>query len=121
MIHTIIHNVALMIPISGIMAQGSVNTAIGPISADPGSFISTVLKLAVGIGGVAAIGLIAAGGFTILTSTGDPEKLMNGREMITNALMGLALIVLSMFILEFLGWDILELDRWAGVQFNNWF
>lgn len=88
-----------------------------------GDFISTVGGIGIGVGGVSAIGLVTAGAFAILTSAGDPEKLMNGREMITNALMGLALIVLALFVLELLGWDILGLGRLGGgynIPFNSW-
>ncbi len=93
------------------------DTAIGCIPyQDPGVTVSSLLGLGAGIGGVVAIGLVALGAGKILTSAGEPEKLMEGREMITNALMGLAMIVLSVFILQFLGVDILgitELGRWV--------
>ena len=73
--------------------------------------MSYIAGIAIGLGGIAAVGLLIAGAVTILTSTGEPEKLLNGREMMTNALMGLALIVLALFILEFLGWGILGIDE----------
>ena len=101
----------------------SVNTAFGPINANMADFVSTVGKIGVGVGGIAAVGLLTAGAFKILTSTGDPEKLNDGKGMITNALMGLALIVLALFVLELVGWDILGLGRIGGgysVTFNNW-
>lgn len=94
----------------------SVNTALGPIPADMGSFINTIANLGVGIGGVLAVGLLAYGGFTILTSSGDPEKLMQGREIITNALMGLALVILAVVVLQWLGWDILGIGNLTGVS-----
>ena len=101
-------------------AGGSINTAIGTIPTNFGAFIGQIAAIGIGVGGVAAIGLLTAGAFTILTSTGEPEKLLNGREMITNALLGLALIVLALFILEFLGWDVLGIGRITGVPFNDW-
>lgn len=104
-----------------IMAQApgyTVDTAIGPMPTDLCQFISKFASIAAGIAGVAAVGLLAYGGFTLLTSTGEPEKLMAGREIITNALMGLALIILSVFVLEVLGWDILNLGKY-GVNFSG--
>jgi hypothetical protein len=101
------------------MACGTneLDTAIGCINySNPGTIVTSLLGLLAGIGGVAAMGMVALGAGKILTSTGEPEKLMEGREMITNALMGLALIVLSVFVLEFLGVQILgitELSRWV--------
>jgi len=99
------------------MACGAdeLDTAIGCMPIDLGDIVTKILTIGVELGGVAAIGLLAYGALTILTSAGEPEKLMNGREIITNALMGLALIVLSVFVLEFLGLDILgitELNQW---------
>jgi hypothetical protein len=96
------------------MACGSnqLDTAIGCISYDnPADVITRLLALGAAIGGVVAIGLVALGAGTILTSAGEPEKLMEGREMITNALMGLAMIVLSVFVLEFLGVQILGITE----------
>ncbi len=98
---------------------GKCPTGIGEISYTFDGFVSDVARIAVGIGGVAAIGLVAYGAFTLLTSTGDPEKLMSGREIITNALIGLALISLAVVVLSFLGWDFLGLGRWAGINFGN--
>ncbi len=92
-------------------AVASVNTAIGTIPADMNLFVTRIAHIAAGLGGVAAIGLLTYGGFTVLTSAGDPEKLMNGKEIITNALTGLALVVLAVFILEFLGVGILGLNE----------
>ncbi len=99
-----------------------VNTPFGPINANMGDVVSTIGKIGVSVGGIAAIGLMSAGAIRILTSTGDPEKLMEGREMITNALMGLALVVLALFVLQFLGWDLLGLGRLGGysIPFNSW-
>lgn len=97
----------------------SVDTAIGTFSGSMGGFVSQIARIAVGLGGVAAIGLLAYGGFTVLTSTGDPEKLVEGREIITQALMGLALIVLAVVILQWIGWDIIGIGRLTGVNLNN--
>ncbi|MDD3662076.1 MAG: hypothetical protein PHG63_03340 [Candidatus Dojkabacteria bacterium] len=97
-----------------------VNTAIGRIPADMGAFVTTLGRIGIGIGGVAAIALITAGSVNMLTSTGNPDKLMAAREMITNALLGLALIALALFVLQLLGWDILGLGEITGVQFNDW-
>lgn len=98
----------------------SVTTPFGEICADAGSLIGKIVNIGVGFGAVAAIALIAAGGFTILTSSGEPERLLNGKDMITNALMGLGLIILSVFVLELLGWDILGIGRITDVPFNSW-
>ena len=97
-----------------------VKTAVGTFSSNFSEFVGEIATIGIAVGGVAAIGLLTAGAITILTSTGEPEKLLSGREMITNALMGLALIVLALFVLEFLGWDVLRIGDVTGVPFNQW-
>lgn len=112
-----IETVTRVITISGII-QSEVVTAIGTIPTNFAEFVGKVGQIGVGLGGVAAVGLLSAGALTILTSSGNPDKLMNGREMITNALTGLALIVLALFVLEFIGWDILGIGDITGVPFE---
>lgn len=101
--------------LTAVSTPSQISTAIGDIPTDMVGFVDKAVSIGVGLGGVIAVAMLAYGAFTILTSTGEPEKLMNGREIITNSLMGLALIVLSVFVLEFLGMDILginELGQW---------
>lgn len=90
---------------SGVPAE--IDTALGPLPTTFEGIVDKVLYFATMFGGIAAVAMLAVGGFGLMTSAGDPEKLMNAKETITNALMGLALIVLSVFILELLGVQIL--------------
>jgi len=82
-------------------------TALGCIPTDPGQFISWLLPAAIGIAGGLAFLLIIYGAFTILTSSGNPEKLNSGKEILISALAGLLLIIFSVFILKLIGVDIL--------------
>ena len=85
-------------------------TALGCIPAeDIGGFISTLLRIVTGFGGGIALILIISAGFTIATSTGNPDKLKEGQEQLTSAITGLILIVLAVFLLEVIGAGILEL------------
>ncbi len=83
------------------------DTAIGCLPTNMEGIVDRVLYYATMIGGIVAVAMLAVGGFGLMASSGDPEKLMNARETINNALIGLALIVLSVFILELLGVNIL--------------
>ncbi|MEW6609975.1 MAG: hypothetical protein AB1414_21440, partial [bacterium] len=58
--------------------SGGVWTALGCIDVSPQGFISWLLQKVIGIAGGIAFLLILYGGFQILTSTGDPEKLASG-------------------------------------------
>jgi hypothetical protein len=82
-------------------------TAIGCIPADPKLFISQILGIGVGIGGGIAFLLILFGGFQILMSAGNPEKLNAGKELVTSAITGLLIIIFSLFILRLIGFNIL--------------
>lgn len=84
------------------------NTAIGciPIN-DTNALIGFFLRWAIGIGGGIAFILILVSGFQIMTSQGDPQKLQAGKELLTSAVTGLVLIIFSVFILQFIGVNIL--------------
>src|SRR3989344_2800115 len=89
----------------------TVNTALGCISfADANSFIETILRLGIGIGGGIAFILMLVAGFQIMTSSGNPERLRAGQELLTSAIAGLILLVFSVFILRTIGIDILSIQ-----------
>lgn len=60
-----------------------------------GGFATTVLNLGAYLGSFVAVIMIISGGYKMLTSSGDAAKIKDGREQITNAGMGLALILLA--------------------------
>lgn len=84
-----------------------INTALGCISANPTNFVSTLLRFGVGIAGGIAFLLIIFGGFQILTSAGNPEQLNAGKELITSTVVGLLMIIFSVFLLRLIGYNIL--------------
>lgn len=91
-------------------AVGCIPTAIGCIDVSgPSVFVNTILNLAIGLAGGIAILLIIFGGFQILASSGNPEKVSAGKEMITSAIAGLLLIVFAIFILRIIGVEILKI------------
>jgi hypothetical protein len=91
--------------------ETGISTAIGCIHVlgTTEGFLSDVLKWAVGIGGGIAFLLIIYAGFMIMTSAGNPERLKAGQELLTSAISGLILLIFSVFILKFIGIDILGL------------
>lgn len=90
-------------------SDGVINTAIGciPVLGTKEAFLSFVLKWATGIGAGIAFLLIIYGGFMVMTSSGNPERIRAGQEMLTSAVTGLILLILSVFILKIIGVDIL--------------
>ncbi|OGY10107.1 MAG: hypothetical protein A2700_00695 [Candidatus Blackburnbacteria bacterium RIFCSPHIGHO2_01_FULL_44_64] len=85
-----------------------VPTALGCIpTSDSNALLGWFLKWAYGLsGGVALIVMIMAG-FQIMTSSGNPEKIQGGRELLNAAISGLLLVIFSAFLLKLIGVDIL--------------
>ena len=90
-------------------------TAIGCIHVldTPETFLGDILRWAVGIGGGIAFLLILYAGFMVVTSAGNPERLKAGQELLTSAISGLILLIFSVFILKFIGIDILGLCKFG--------
>ncbi len=89
-----------------------IETAIGCISTQAdgnNSFFGSIIKIAVGLGGGLALVLMLYGVFIVTTSAGIPDKLKEGSEIITSAVAGLIFILLSVFLLSFIGINILGL------------
>jgi hypothetical protein len=96
------------------LADNKAYTAIGCIdTTTPTAFIGELLTRGIAIAGGIAFLLVLFGGFQILTSAGNPERLEAGRELVSAALAGLLLLVFSIFILRVIGIDILHLPDWA--------
>ncbi len=91
-------------------AQGNgVWTAFGCVHPNGGSMFNVIFPIFMGMAGGIAFLLILFGGFQILMSAGNPEKMNEGRELITSAIAGLLLIIFSVFILRLVGYDILRI------------
>lgn len=87
-----------------------INTAIGCVPFnDTNALVGFILGWAIGIGGGLAFLLMIYAGFMVLTSQGNPERLKAGQELLTSALAGIIMLVFSVFILKFIGVDILKL------------
>lgn len=96
-------------------AATKIRTAIGCIPIfDQSNFLSFALKWAVGIGGGIAFLLIVYAGFMIMTSSGNPERLKAGQELLTSAISGLILLIFSVVILRIIGINILRIPGFAG-------
>lgn len=63
------------------------------------NFIRSIITLFAGLAGLVATGFLVAGGFTYITSSGNPEHLDRAKRTITYALIGLA-ITIGAFVLS---------------------
>lgn len=89
----------------------AINTAFGCINVEGTDFITKLLNFGIGIAGGIAMLLIIFGGFQILTSAGNPERLNEGKELVSSALTGLLMIVFSVFLLRVIGIQILGIPQ----------
>ncbi len=85
-------------------------TGIGCIPLNLQSFVGNfLLSMGIGFGGLVAILCIIYSAFMMQTSQGSPEKIKKSQEMLTSCIMGLMLIVFSIFILKLIGVNILRI------------
>lgn len=57
------------------------------------NFIRSIITVFAGLAGLVATGFLVAGGFTYITSSGNPEHLDRGKRTITFSLIGLAIVI----------------------------
>jgi hypothetical protein len=85
-------------------------TSIGCITGDLSLFIKEkVFGWGVGLAGIISLFCIIYAAFQIQTSSGNPEKVKKAQELLTSCIMGLMLIIFSVFILRLIGVDILRI------------
>lgn len=87
-----------------------VNSAIGCIPFKDASITTQFfIKWALGVGGGIGLFFIALSGIRIATTKGDPKRLQDARDSLTAAVVGIALIVLSIFLVRFISQTLLQL------------
>jgi hypothetical protein len=89
-----------------------IQTALGCFPTQPSAIIQWILKYAIMAAGSIGFLLMLYASFQMMTSAGDPEKLKAGQQLLSSAIIGILLIVFSLFILKFIGADILKIPGW---------
>lgn len=79
------------------MACGDVNSA-EELACIP-TYFGNVLQAVIPLIGILSFVMILAGGFKILTSSGDPKGMAGGKQTITLAVVGIALSIISWLVL----------------------
>lgn len=72
----------------------------------PGSFINiglAILDMALHLAGLVAVGFVIYGGIQLITSRGEPDGMVQARQTIVNALVGLAITLIAVAVVGFLG------------------
>ena len=90
--------------------KGEMWTAIGCVPLNFEQFImKTVFSLGIGLGGLVALLCIIYSAISMQISQGNPEKIKKAQENMTSCITGLILIIFSVFLLRFIGIDILQI------------
>lgn len=90
-------------------------TGMGCLPLDLNTLITSfILTTGIGIGGGFALLCIIYSAFMMQSSQGNPEKLKKAQEMITSCIMGLMLIIFSVFIMKLIGVNILRISEFGG-------
>src|SRR3989344_2672070 len=91
---------------------GGVSTALGCIPTDdPAPLVKWFLYWGILAGGGIAFILSLWGGITIILAAGNPEKINDGKQIIGSAPSRLLVIVFSIFLLRFIGVDVLQIPE----------
>ena len=61
-------------------------------------FIRNIIKVIAGLAGLVATGFFVAGGFTYITSSGNPEQLDKAKRTLTWSAIGLAIVIAAFVI-----------------------
>lgn len=62
------------------------------------NFIRSIITLIAGLAGLVATGFFVAGGFTYITSSGNPEQLSKAKQTLTWSAVGLAIVIAAFVI-----------------------
>ncbi|MBI2036288.1 hypothetical protein HYT17_01550 [Candidatus Microgenomates bacterium] len=85
------------------------NALCGIGETDIGVFAGKFFGCGVSLVGGIALLFIIYGGYVLMTSSGDPNRLRIGKEYITYSIVGLVLAILAVVILNVIGTDILKI------------
>lgn len=78
--------------------QNTINLGGGDIREIAGKIINVIL----GLLGIISFGLVLYGGFLIMTSAGNEDKVAQGKKVLTNAVVGLVIIMSTFAIVRFI-------------------
>jgi hypothetical protein len=100
-------------PDGSCVRQYGIETILGCFPTASVDIVSWILRRAIMFAGAAAFLLMIFGSFQIILSSGDPEKIKKGQEILTAAIAGLLLIIFSVFLLRLIGVTILAIPGWS--------
>ena len=89
--------------------QNEVATELGCLPNDPVGFIQKFYIYGLSLIGMVAFLFLIYGGYHVLTSGGNPDKLQKGKEYIIYSIVGLLLAFLGYVFIQFIAVNILRI------------
>jgi len=93
---------------AAVYAQGELNFGLQPVeqniglaSTDIRIIIARIIRAVLGLLGVIAVVIMIYAGYTIMTAGGDEEKVVYGKKIMINGVIGLAIILSSLAIVQY--------------------
>lgn len=91
-----------------------VNQGIALSGTDIRIVVAKIIRAVLGLLGIITLGLVLYAGFTIMTAAGSEEKEMQGRKILTNAVIGLIIILSAFSIVSFVINSLLKATGMVG-------
>lgn len=66
---------------------------------DENDFVKRITEIAIPLSVICVVLLLVYGGFMLMSSKGDPDKLQEAKQVITNAIIGFVVVLLCVAIL----------------------
>jgi hypothetical protein len=67
-----------------------------------------IVKLLLILGGIIAVVMIVVSGYTLITASGNPEKIQTGTKTLTGAVIGLVIVFIAYLLVAFITGDLLD-------------
>ena len=96
--------------------SGNIGNCVSSSCVNPNDMVINLIQWFVGIAGIVSAIFVVYGGITYATSSGDAMKLQKAKNMITYALIGLAIVALAEIITAFVSNMIREANQNAYIN-----
>lgn len=87
----------------------NIRTELGCIPENPIGFVEKIYSIGIAIIGMVGLLFMIIGGYYIVTSQGNPERLQTGKSYILYSLIGILLAIFGFIFIEVIGGDILRI------------
>lgn len=94
-------------------AATEIETDLGCLPADPAGFTSRLYGIGLGLIGGAALLSIMYGGYLIMSSRGDKDKLVKGKSYIFSAIAGMVLAIVGFALYQIIAQDVLKIPGFS--------